>query len=388
MPDNWKDLYSEVKAKKMAALGKQDVVKAVEKHGKILGIRGKYEKPEKVLKYCYANVKDVIKPEQVPKTNLSKYDVVLVGCPGSEIPKSGLSKFRDYVLEDGGWLLSTDWCLRTIVETAFPGYMHWGGEKTDDVVVPCELVDPYHPFLDGIYSEITSGKYANSGPKSYKKKPTFSWWLEDKSFPITIDRPELVHVLIRSEEIGRRWRRDPVFVYFDVGKHGGRVIHMISHAHLQKGGAKGHFVSAMILTNILDEKIGLKHGVKKKGVGPQYVDYNEAAQQSSIEWASSPDSSSQNAGYEAYTNPNAPGTSSGQSDGVSPELVGTAQVIEVTDKISIPSSQKCALGDGNFEGYEGRVFKCSGCGTLYHENCLNVQLQDGICKICERIFLF
>jgi len=42
-----KNLYSEVKARKMAALGKKDVVKAVEKYGKILAIRGKYEKPER-----------------------------------------------------------------------------------------------------------------------------------------------------------------------------------------------------------------------------------------------------------------------------------------------------------------------------------------------------
>ncbi len=48
-----KDLYSEVKARKMAALGKKDVIKAVEKHGKILAIRGKYEKPDKNIKHNY-----------------------------------------------------------------------------------------------------------------------------------------------------------------------------------------------------------------------------------------------------------------------------------------------------------------------------------------------
>ena len=94
---SFKDLYSEVKKRKMAALGKQKIVKAVEQHGKILGIKGKYEKPDKVIKYTYANVKEVIHPNDVPKTNLSLYDVVLVGCPGSEIPKSGISKFREYV---------------------------------------------------------------------------------------------------------------------------------------------------------------------------------------------------------------------------------------------------------------------------------------------------
>ncbi|MBN2157308.1 MAG: hypothetical protein JW776_14780 [Candidatus Lokiarchaeota archaeon] len=374
---SWKDLYSEVKAKKMAALGKKDVVKAVEEHGKILAIRGKYEKPEKVIKYSYASVKDIISPSQVPKTNLSKYDVVLIGCPGSEIPKSGMTKFRDYVINDGGWILTTDWCLRTVIDDVFPGFIHWNGEKTDDAVVKCEMVDPHHPFLDGIYGEIVTGQYSTKGSKS----PTFSWWLEDKSFPITIIRPELVTVLIRSPEIGKRWGKDPVLVYFDVGKMGGRVIHMISHTHLQKGGKKGHFVSAMILTNILDEKVGIKHGVRKSGGTPQYADYGSTSSSysSGIEWASPATGS---VGQNSYALPES------QSQGTTPELFGTAQIVEVIDKNTIPVGQKCALGDGNFVDYVGKVYKCGKCGTLYHENCLNIQLQDGTCKICGSIFLF
>lgn len=375
---SWKDLYSEVKAKKMAALGKTDVVKAVEKHGKILAIRGKYEKPEKVIQYSYASVKEIISPGQVPKVDLAKYDVVLIGCPGSEIPKSGMSKFRDYVVNDGGWVLTTDWCLRTVIDDVFPGFIHWNGEKTDDAVVKCELVDPHHPFLDGIYGEIMTGKYSTKGEKS----PTFSWWLEDKSFPITIIRPDLVKILIRSSEIGNRWGKDPVLVYFDVGKTGGKVIHMISHTHLQKGGSKGHFVSAMILTNILDEKVGIKHGVKKSSGGPQYTDYGGTASSysSGIEWAS-PAQNTPNQ-FQQYDVPES------QSQGNTPELFGTAQIEEVQDAKSIPSSQKCALGDGNFVDSKEKIFKCGRCGTLYHENCLSIQLQDGTCKICGSIFLF
>ncbi|MHA1342062.1 MAG: hypothetical protein ACTSRZ_14705 [Promethearchaeota archaeon] len=376
----WKDLYSEVKKAKMAG-AKQAIVKAVEQHGKILAIKGKYEKPEKVIKHCYASVKKIIKPSEVPKENLSNYDVVLVGCPGNEIPKVGLSKFRDYVLIDGGWLYTTDWCLRTIVESAFPGYIRWAGQKTDDVVVPCQIVDFHHPFLDGLYSELVKGKYATKGPKK-DKGVEFSWWLEDKSFPITIDRPDLVKVLIRSREIGMRWGADPVLVYFDVGTKGGRVIHQISHTHLQKGGSKGKFASAMILTNILDEKVSMKYGIKKgHSQTPQYTDYGASAYSSGVEWAEGSNTASSG----DYITPN---MNMESNSGLTPELVGTAKIIEVTDVKSIPSSQKCALGDGNFDGYTGRVFKCGGCGAYYHEQCLNVQLMQGTCKICDKIFLY
>lgn len=366
---------------------KKDVVQAVEKHGKILAIRGKYEKPEKIIEHCYASKKDIIRPTDVPKVNLSDYDVVLVGCPGNEIPKIGISKFREYVLTDGGWLYTTDWCLRTIVENAFPGYIRWAGQKTDDVVVPCQIVDFHHPFLDGLYAELMKGKYAGmKGPKA-EKANEFSWWLEDKSFPITIDRPDLVKVLIKSTEIGMRWGEEPVLVYFDVGTKGGRVIHQISHTHLQKGEAKGKFASAMILTNILDEKVGMKHGIKKKGGPPQYVDYGSQPS-SGVDWGSESNvSSGYNAPETYYEQQPLPAEAQGQ-EGVMPELVGTAQITEVADVSSIPSNQKCALGDGTFEGYTGKVFKCSGCGTLYHEECLNIQLQQGVCKICDKIFLY
>lgn len=364
-----KDLYSEVKARKMAALGKKDVVKAVEQHGKILAIRGKYEKPDKIIKFIYASKKEIVNPKVAHKKDFSQFDVVFVGCPGSDILKSGLSKFREYVM-DGGWLLTTDWCIRTIVEHVFPGYIHWAGEKTADAVVQCEMVDPHHPFLDGVQSEITTGKYSK-GSKG-KASATFSWWLEDKSFPITVDRPDAVHVLIKSNELGQKWRKDPVLVYFDVGKKGGKVIHLISHTHLQKGGKKGKFVSAMILTNILDEVVSIKHGVKRSGGSSGYKDYGGTASQPSIDWGTSPQQSGN------YITPDLTSDSG---------LVGTAKVVETNE--SQPSTQKCALGDGNFEGYTGKVFKCSSCGTVYHENCINMQLQQsGICKICEKIFLF
>ena len=44
---SWKDLYSEVKKRKMEALDKKEVVQAVEKHGKILAVSGRYERPKK-----------------------------------------------------------------------------------------------------------------------------------------------------------------------------------------------------------------------------------------------------------------------------------------------------------------------------------------------------
>ncbi|HEC37891.1 MAG TPA: hypothetical protein ENI29_06615, partial [bacterium] len=61
---SFKDIYSEVKKRKMEALNKKDVVKAVEKHGKILAVRGRYEKPKKIVEHMYASLKKVVKENE------------------------------------------------------------------------------------------------------------------------------------------------------------------------------------------------------------------------------------------------------------------------------------------------------------------------------------
>ncbi|MHA1731040.1 MAG: hypothetical protein ACTSU5_03810 [Promethearchaeota archaeon] len=393
----WKDLYSAVKERKMAQMGKQAIVKKVEEQGKILAIEGKYEKPKVVLKHCYAAVKKQIRPQDVPKTRLEDYDVVIVGCPGSDIPKSGHNLLREYVLNAGGWLLTTDWVVRTIVEYIFPGYIRWNGGKTADVVVPCQIDHPEHPFLEGIQDlgSITQVWKKNiksvKAAKGAKSSGAFSWWLEDKSFPIEVINPAAVTVLISSEEIRRRWGAAPVLLYFDVGTTGGRVIHMISHTHLQKGKAKGKLASAMILTNILDEKVAIKHGLK--GKAPSYSDQYGGGPKGSIPTGYTAPTQQQQvpAGMAVWTEEDlaanqAQFTNPDPSKGFVPELTETSQVVESTEKY--PPTQKCALGDGNFEGYEGKIYKCSKCGAPYHEACINWQMQEGVCKICGRILLW
>jgi hypothetical protein len=128
---SWKDLYSEVKQRKMEALNKKDVVKAVEKHGKVLCIDGKFEKPKKVVSNLYAAEKLIIKPGDALKYDFTRYDLVIIGCPGSEIPTAAYGKIRDYVVLNGGWILSTDWAIRSILENVFPGYIRWNEVRTD-----------------------------------------------------------------------------------------------------------------------------------------------------------------------------------------------------------------------------------------------------------------
>ncbi|MHA2180019.1 MAG: PHD finger domain-containing protein [Promethearchaeota archaeon] len=368
-----KDIYSEVKKRKMEALNKKDVVNAVEKHGKILAVSGRYEKPKKIVEHMYASMKKVVKEREFMKENLSQYDVVLIGCPGSDVPNASHPKIKDFVM-NGGWVITTDWALKSIVETIFPGYIRWNRAKTADAVVPCQILQPNHPFLEGVLSEIQQSKWQKKTAKD-TKKTEFRWWLEIKSFPIQVINHEAVRVLINSWELQNKWGESPVLVEFDYGKMGGRIIHMISHTHLQKGGAKGKYASALILTNILDEKISLKMGISKTPAQRYVSDWQSPQTQDQQQYTQPSAQYQQN----NYVTP----TSNGSG------LTGTSQIIEVdSNNPDFSFTSKCAYCGYDFTEHTGKIYKCQGCNAPYHESCINMQINEGICKNCSRILLW
>ncbi|KKN17436.1 hypothetical protein LCGC14_0965840 [marine sediment metagenome] len=376
---SWKDLYSEVKKRKIEALDKKDIVQAVEKHGKILAINGRYEKPKKVIEYMYASLKKVVREKEVMKEDLSQYDVVLIGCPGSDLPHAAHQKIRDFVM-NGGWLMTTDWALKSIIENIFPGFIRWNRGKTADAVVACQIVQPDHPFLDGVLSEIQQSKWQKQSVKKTKKNE-FRWWLETKSFPIQVVNYQAVRVLINSYELQDKWGESPVLVEFDYGKMGGRVIHMISHTHLQKGALRGKYASALILTNILDEKISLKMGISKIPT-PRYVSEWETTQpQPQQQFYQTPSeknliSPSQ---QDNYLTPAARGIG----------LTETSQIIEAdVNSNNFSFASKCIYCGYDFGEYLGKIYVCQPCNTPYHENCINMQMNEGTCKKCDRILLW
>ena len=371
---SWKDLYSEVKKRKMEALDKKDIVKAVEKHGRILAVNGRYEKPKKVIEHMYASLKKVINEKEVIKEDLSRYDVVLIGCPGNALPHASHPKIRDFVV-NGGWLMTTDWALRSIIENIFPGFIRWNRAKTADVVVACQILEPSHPFLDGVLSEIQQSKWQKQSGKNTKKNE-FRWWLETKSFPIQVMNHQSVKVLINSWELQNKWGESPVLVEFDYGKKGGKVIHMISHTHLQKGGAKGKYASALILTNILDEKIAQKMGFSKPATSKYTSEFDSLQSPSQQQFFQTPPDIHQ---QDNYLTP---------STGVG-GLTETSQIVEVdTNRNSFSFISKCIYCGYDFGEYTGKIYQCQACNAFYHENCINIQMNEGICKKCERILLW
>jgi hypothetical protein len=126
-----------------------------------------------------------------------------------------LRKIKTFV-SSGGFLFTTDWALKHVLEEAFPGYVRYNEKRTRDEVVRVEILDTDDPFLKSLL-----------GPKDDPQ-----WWLEGSSYPIQILDKEKVHVLVTSKEIEQKYGEAPVFITFEYGE--GKIYHMISHFYLQR----------------------------------------------------------------------------------------------------------------------------------------------------------
>jgi len=84
----------------------------------LLVVRGKWD--DSTIPLHSLGLKcEVIKTKELPEFPLDKYKAVIIDCAG-EVPNSAIQKIRDFVGR-GGYLLTTDWALKNVLEQAFPG---------------------------------------------------------------------------------------------------------------------------------------------------------------------------------------------------------------------------------------------------------------------------
>ncbi len=175
--------------------------------------RGQHDYIEKVMQQA-GTPYTLLDPVEIEGANLRPDQIVFVNCPGNFSSK-GIRNLVHFVHE-GGFLFTTDWALKHVLEPAFPGVVEYNGQATRDEVVRVEVLDKEDPFLASILD-------SEDDPQ---------WWLEGSSYPIRILDSERVKVLVTSRELGERYGESPVFITFDHGE--GTVYHMISHFYLQR----------------------------------------------------------------------------------------------------------------------------------------------------------
>lgn len=148
--------------------------------------------------------------ERDPKKTKAK--VLFANCGGSH---SFDAKAK---VEDGAWLVTSDWSLSSVIEANFPNTVKRSANKsTGDEVVAVE------PSLESLWQDVV---VLGVDPQ---------WWLEGASYPIEILDPARVRIEAASHEMLNKYEAPVVAVRFDWGR--GHVYHVISHFWLKRSRA-------------------------------------------------------------------------------------------------------------------------------------------------------
>ena len=190
-------------AREVEGMGENEVIVARGAYDFIERVFSKMELPHKV-----------VDPSAFEAFGPSPEQIVFLNCPG-KVDREGVRNLRNFV-EKGGFLFTTDWALKHVIEPGFPGTLRYNGRSTADEVVRVEIDAKEDPFLKSLIGE-------GDDPQ---------WWIEGSSYPIEILDPNHVEVLVRSRAVKEKYGESPVFTSFNHGK--GKVYHMISHFYLQR----------------------------------------------------------------------------------------------------------------------------------------------------------
>jgi hypothetical protein len=220
-----------------APLGEADMAKANKAAARVVNERMASERPDDfamlkkvdgaeiiVVSGVYDRVEDVLRavgirhvvvtPAQLDSLELNARQLLIIDCPGN-ISGAAVEKVRKFV-NAGGFLYTTDWALKNVVERAFPGYVQFNGHPTTNDVVAVQVKKKDNVFLKQL-------QLAAEDPK---------WWLESSSYPIRVQNREKVDVLITSREMAGKYGEPAIAITFPYGD--GRVLHIASHFYLQQ----------------------------------------------------------------------------------------------------------------------------------------------------------
>ena len=162
----------------------------------IVIVRGQYDFIEQVFSGIGLKHK-TIGAGNLGSIELNPEQIVFINCPGNVGPR-GLRKLVTFV-ENGGFLFTTDWALKHVIEPGFPGTLRYNGNATGDEVVRVEIDSKEDPFLKSLIGE-------GDDPQ---------WWIEGSSYPIEVLEKDRVEVLVRSKEVKDRYGESPIFACFN-----------------------------------------------------------------------------------------------------------------------------------------------------------------------------
>ena len=222
----------------------------------VIVVRGQYDRVQDVLRAMDIPF-TLVSAAQLDQINLSPSQVVFINCPGN-LSRKGIGQIHQFV-EAGGFLVTTDWALRHVIEPAFPGLMRYNDRPTRDDVVRIEILEGGNRFLEGLVSP-------GEDPQ---------WWLEGSSYPIEILDQKNVEVLITSKEMAEKYGEAPIAVTFNFGL--GSVFHIVSHYYLQRSELRTARHEMPSTTYFAEKGLSLNETMEDLPLGYAESAYNSAS---------------------------------------------------------------------------------------------------------------
>lgn len=171
------------------------------RQGEVAVYSGSFDKVEAILNFLQVPM------TMNPDAKTLSAQIVFVNC-SSSYDRNAIAQLSRQV-ENGKWLVSSDWALGHFITQAFPNTVGWNQRTTGDEVISVE------PNLNSLWSEVV---VLGAEPQ---------WWLEASSHPIEVLNSEKVRIEAASHDLLVRYNAPVVAVSFDWGK--GHVFHVISH---------------------------------------------------------------------------------------------------------------------------------------------------------------
>jgi hypothetical protein len=147
------------KAKKESTAQKKDLdILENLSESDVVIVKGEYDYIESVFDLVDIPY-SLIEQHQVGLAKLRPEQLVFVNCSGS-IDEKGIEYLREFVRK-GGYLVTTDWALKNVLEQAFPGIVEFNGKETGDEVVSVVVKDWDNPIIKN----------------TFRKEDEPAWWL-------------------------------------------------------------------------------------------------------------------------------------------------------------------------------------------------------------------
>ena len=188
--------------------------------GLIVDVAGHWDHADKTLTKLGINYTHIGTGDISPEV-LSSARVLIINCAGA-VKRDRLQYIREFV-QRGGYLLTTDWALNSMLEQTFPGYVEWNKGVNNRSIYGATYVNP-DPVL-------ARGCVRNA-----------PWKLDAGAHLVSVLKPDSVRVLVASSEMAAdsKGHSGILACLFPFGK--GYVLHMVGHFDNNAAIALGNFL--------------------------------------------------------------------------------------------------------------------------------------------------